>query len=242
MYLDESGVIETTHPSRYFITAGIIFHENTLSKMKKDVINFKKTNFVGNLYGAEIHTYEIRKARGKFLGITESKKHSLLNSLYTMVNNLDSTVIAIRIDKQKFVARHSDKNEILDYGYMLLAERFDNFLVENNEKGIIRIDISTSPNQTGLNCKDTKILKIINKVRKKGTKYQRAAIDIVEEPHFLKSHQRKGLQVADLVAYCTSRKTNNFTDFDAYWNLIYPKFRKSQNGKVEGYGLIAYPR
>jgi len=242
MYIDESGVSETTHPSQYFITTGTIFHENNLNSMKADIQDYKDTNFVGAFQNAEIHVYDMWKARNSFFGLSIPQKTALVDSLYNTISGLSCTIIAVRIDKQEFIQHHSNPAEILDYAYMLLVERFDNFLVENDEKGIIRIDQTTEPIEAFLNDKDSRILKIINKVRKKGTRWQRAAIDIIEEPNFLQSHVRKGLQVADAVSYCVNRKTNNHTDFDSFWNLIYPKFRTSQTGQVLGYGLITYPR
>ena len=180
------------------------------------------------------------KVKKDFNGLNLNQKTALLNPLYDTINKMTCTTIAIVIDKNKFVKRHHP-TEILEYGYMLLVERFDNFLRENNNKGVIKIDKSTQPNEVKLNSKDSDILKLINQVRKHGTRFQRSAKDIIEEPDFLHSFTRKGLQVADSIAYCTSRKHNSI-DFDVYWNLIYSKFRKSKTGKVLGYGLVYYPK
>jgi len=244
MYIDESGVSEITHPSQYFIVTDTIFDESDLNFMKDKIQNYKNINFFGTFQNAEIHLYDMWKTRNSFFGLSISQKTSLVDSLYNTIDSLSCTIIAVRIDKQRFVQLHSSSNpnEILNYAYMLLVERFDNFLVESGGRGVIRIDQITPPTEPFLNDKDSRILRIINKVRKKGTRWQRAAIDIIEEPHFLQSHARKGLQVADAVSYCVNRKTNNHTDFDNYWNLIYPKLRKSSSGLVRGYGLITYPR
>jgi hypothetical protein len=241
MYVDESGVADISDNSNYFVTAGIIFHENDLNAMKSEIQNYKNTYFTGNLANAEIHVYDIWRGKGSFFGLDLTQKIALLDPLYKTVNNLHITNIAIRIDKKKFVTRHPI-NKILDYGYMLLVERFDNFLRDNESNGIIRIDRSTKSSHGYLDHKDSTILKIVNRVRKRGTQWQRAAIDIVEEPTFLHSHTRKGLQIADTIAYCTTRKSNNHSDFDSYWNLIYPKFRKSATGITDGYGLVTYPK
>lgn len=242
MYVDESGVMELSDPTTYFVTAGVIFHESDLDLMKNTVQNYKDNNFTGSLRGAEIHLYHMRKGRGRFRGLNLQQKIALLNPLYNDISTLPFTIIAVRVDKQKFARRHNDVSEILDYGYMLLTERFDYFLRENSSKGIVRIDRTTSPNQVNLNCKDSNILKLINNIRKRGTRWQPPADNIVEEPHFLQSHLRKGLQLADAVSYCVTRKSNNNVDFDTYWNQIHPKFRKSALGQIEGYGLITYPR
>ena len=124
---------------------------------------------------------------------------------------------------------------------MLLIERFDNFLVERDNKEIIRIDRTAAPNKVNLGPKDAYISKLINRIRKNGTRWQPPAISIVEEPDFIASHLRKGLQVADAVAYCINRKINSYSDFDIFWDKIYPKFRTDSNGDTAGYGFKIYP-
>lgn len=241
MYLDESGTIETTDDTEFFVTTGAIFHENDLDHMKNSIQEYKDSYFIGRLRHAEIHLYQIWKGRGKFYGLNNSEKTALLDPLYNTISKLPFTIITVRINKSDFVKRHSAE-DILVYGYMLLIERFDYFLREKSNKGIIRIDKTTPPDRVNLNDKDLSILKLINRIRKRGTRWQLPAEYIVEEPHFLHSHTRKGLQIADALSYCIGRKTNGMNDFDNYWNLIYSKFRKSKDGVIDGYGLITYPK
>jgi len=242
MYVDESGVREISDRTPFFVTTGAIFYEDNLYVMKNAIQDYKDNYFTGSLNGAEIHLYYMWRGKGRFHGLNQQQRIALIDPLYDLINKLQFTTIAVRIQKNKFALRHSNPSEILEYGYMLLVERFDYFLRDNNSKGIIRIDKSTMPYQANLNGKDSCILRLINRIRKRGTRWQPPAENIVEEPHFLHSHTRKGLQVADAVSYCITRKSNNTNDFDSYWDLIYPKFRRSEGGRVDGYGLITYPK
>ncbi|MCE2505593.1 MAG: DUF3800 domain-containing protein [Nitrosopumilaceae archaeon] len=218
--------------TQFFVTGGVIFYEDQLDFMKQEIQNYKDTYFTGSLEDAEIHLQQMFKGRGKFFGLNLSQKRALLDPLYDTINTIPFTAIAI--DKQKFVKRHADLNEILDYGHMLLIERYDKFLQENDCKGIVRIDRTTAPNKAELNQKDEYIRKLINKIRKRGTRWQPPAISIVEEPHFLPSHIRKGLQIADAISYCTNRKINNNSDFDSYWKIVFSKFRTDKKGSPWG--------
>lgn len=242
MYVDDSGTSDINDDTKFFVTDGAIIHENDLNSMKDDIQNYKDVEFTGQLQGAEIHVYDIYKEKKAFAGIPLSKRTDLLQKLYSIINKIPMTTIVIGIDKQKFIRRHSDPDEILDYGYMLLVERFDNFLNDKNDNGIIRIDRSTDIHQPFLNSLDTRVLKIINKVRKRGTRWQSAATSIVEEPLFLPSHCRKGIQIADAVAYCSTRHVNGHTNFEVYWKVISSKLRTGPNGQVIGYGYRIYPR
>ena len=242
MYVDESGVESVYDKTEYFVTAGVIVHEDYLETFKTEIRDYVNQNFRDAYADAEIHVHDMYKGKKLFFGLNQSQKLALLTSLYTKIDGLQFTAIAIGINKKKFAQRHSNLHEILDYGHMLLVERFDNFIEENDSKGIIRIDRTTPLNKVNLNPKDTTILKLINRIRKRGTRYQTPAVSIVEEPLFLPSHVRIGLQVADAVVYCTNRYINNNHDFNSFWSIIYSKFRRSDSGKVEGYGFRIYPR
>ena len=242
MYVDDSGNSDINDRTNFFVTGGVIIHENALNSMKDDIQNYKDTEFTGQLQGAEIHVYEIYKEKKSFAGVPLQQRLNLLQQLYSIINQIPITTIVIGIDKRKFIQRHSDPKEILDYGYMLLVERFDKFLNEKNDNGIIRIDRSTNLQQAFLNKIDSRILNIINKVRKKGTRWQTAATSIVEEPLFLPSHLRKGLQIADAVAYCSTRHINGHQNFAAHWQVVYSKLRTGPNGQVIGYGYRIYPQ
>ena len=63
----------------------------------------------------------------------------------------------------------------------------------------------------------------------------------MEEPLFYDSSALEGLQVADAVAYYTNRHINGHSDFDQYWDLIYPKIHRFK-GSIDGYGLAVFPR
>jgi len=242
MYVDESGVESVYDKTKFFVTAGAIFHEDDLENMKTSLRDYKKQHFTSSYADAEIHVYNMYKGRAKFFGLNRQAKLNLLTPLYDVINNLPFTAIVIGIDKQKFIQRHSDPSKILDYGYMLLVERFDKFIEEKSNNGIMRIDRTTCMDQAELNLKDTTILKLINKIRKRGTKYQSAAVRIIEEPHFLPSHTRLGLQVVDAVVYCANRHINKNMDFDPYWNIVYSKLRRNSTGVVDGYGFRIYPK
>lgn len=242
MYVDESGTESVYDKTQFFVTGGVIFHEEQLDFMKQEIQNYKDTYFIGPLEGTEIHLQQMFKGRGRFFGLNLPQKRALLDPLYDTINNIPFTAIVTVIDKQKFVKKHSDLSEILDYGHMLLIERYDKFLQENYCKGIVRIDRTTAPNKAELNQKDEHIRRLINKIRKRGTRWQPPAKSIVEEPYFLHSHIRKGLQVADAISYCTNRKINNNTDFDSYWKIVYSKFHTDSTGNPTGYGFRIYPK
>ena len=238
---DESGVEEITDQTKYFVTSGVIFHENALAEMKKKITEFKEDVFVGKLKDLEIHVHDIYKGKNDFYGlITKEEGKVILDKLYTTISTIEFSVTSVAIDKVSLRESKYSDYDILEKGYTFLVERFDKFLRRTNSKGIIRID-KTSNKPMALNKKDRKILETINWIRKHGTNLQ-SVKNIAEESFFIESHLRKGLQVADSVVYCTNSFLNNNQKFRDYWEMILPKFHTSNSGSIWGYGLYVFPK
>lgn len=240
MYIDEAGVEAKNDQTQYFVTSGAIFHEDDLTDMKKTVHAFKNNIFTGKFANNEIHTHDIYKGKNKFLGITPSQIDTILTSLYTIINNLNFSTISVAIDKPALMKSKFSNYDVLETAYKFLVERFDKYLRRTENMGIIRID-KTSDRPNILNKKDGKILSEINNIRHHGTNWQ-SIKNIVEEPLFYDSLLRKGLQIADAVVYCTNRHLNKKSDFDNYWDLLYPKIQKSPLESIWGYGLTVFPK
>jgi len=242
MYVDESGSELLSDKSPWYVTSGVIFHEDDLSSMKGSVQNYKNNNFVGKLKGAEIHLHDMFNCQNRFEDMSQQEKWSLIDNLYQTVSALPMTIISSCINKYKFIRKYGSlEDKIIDYCYVMLVERFQMFLQDNNNKGIMRIDKTTDKKQFKLNKKDERIIININKIRRHSSG-RLQAVSIVEEPLIIDSILRKGLQLADSVAYCTTKFLNNRTGFTHCWDLLLPKIRSNSDGKIEGYGLIIYPQ
>ena len=235
MYVDDSGVPDLNDNSPFYVISGVIIHESDMTKMKNMVDEFKDRNFKSNYVNAEIHTHDIYKSRKEFDGITLQEKYDLLNKLYELINNLPITVISVGIDKKR-AKNEMPHWDVFKAAWTFLIERFDSFIDDNDDstnKGIIRIDKS---------CKiqESTTMELVNNLRKNGSYYQKIK-HIIEEPQFLDSHRRRGLQLADVTAYCTVRNLTQSTKFQPYWNIVESKLRRSRSGQILGYGLKIFP-
>lgn len=82
---------------------------------------------------------------------------------------------------------------------------------------------------------------MLGEIRKSGTNWQ-SIKNIVEEPLFVDSHLRKGLQIADAIVYCVNSHLNHNSEFDDYWNLIQSRMHRKISGSIVGYGLTIFPK
>lgn len=241
MYVDESGTEDLTDDTRFFVIGGVIVHEDDLIPMEEKIQWYKDSNFYGFAKDAEIHLHQMYRSRGKFHGINKSEKYRMFDALFDAIHEIKLAAIVIVIDKLRLKETADEYSHILDYGYTMLTERFQMFLKENGCKGIMRVDKTTPPNRVILNEKDGHILEVVNTMRRRGTWFMPDAGLIVEEPHFLRSDSRKGLQVADAVSYCANKKFNGHSDFDSYWGVVASKLCRGHDGLTAGYGLKVYP-
>lgn len=233
MYIDESGVPSYNDSSKYYQLSGIITKNDNIKAIKKAVFDYKYDHFEGEYIDAEIHTYDICKAKKEFSGLLEAQKNKLLDELYTMVSKLPIQVITIAIDKD-FLKQQKPNWKIFKTAWTILASRFDTYLEElgNSEKGRIKIDRITADERSELR-------NILKEIRSNTKKYQRID-NIVGDPMFLVSNGAEGIQIADAVAYCTAKYLGGNGHFQKYWTQLQSKLH-SKNGKYLGYGLIVFP-
>lgn len=215
-----------------YIISGVIVHEDKVKDLKKAICQYKINNFTGEYIDAEIHTHDIYQGREEFTEITLETKYELLNKLYDIIKDMNIVNISVIINKQ-LLKKENIIEHVYEISWAFLIERFNKYIQEKDkyEGGIIKIDTSTNKQQLD-------ILKIINELRKHGTRYDKCD-RIMKEPIFVDSSAVEGIQVADAIAYCTFRR--NTEKFKPYWNKIYGKFRKN-NDMVESYGIKEYPK
>jgi hypothetical protein len=60
MYVDDSGSLSLSGGNYYFLS-GVILHEQLLDEADRLVQLFKDTYFIGKLYGAELHVYDLQQ-------------------------------------------------------------------------------------------------------------------------------------------------------------------------------------
>jgi hypothetical protein len=230
LYVDDSGSPSVKDNTSYYVISGVIIHETDINQMEREVQQYKSLNFIIGYKNAEIHVHDIYKSQRKFSELTRQTKYELLDNLYSMINTLPITTISVGISKVQLLQIHPDW-DVFNAAWTFLTERFDKFVSDHGNsinKGII-IDRSSK-------IPEKEIWKIVNRLRRYGSYFQ--SIDnIVEEPIFVESQIREGIQLADACAYCTVRYLNGSKQFLSYWDVVESKLRRSKSGIIPGYGL-----
>jgi Protein of unknown function (DUF3800) len=233
MYVDDSGSPGLKDGTFYVIT-GVILHESIIRDFEKATQVYKRTHF-REYANCEIHTHDIYKSKRDFSDLTLKRKYELLDSLYDFMLKLPITVISVGIEKVKFVKRYSI-DYLFEDAWTFLVERFEQFINDNGQgsnEGMMIVDKSSK-------IPENEICKIVRRLRRIGTNFCEIN-HLVEEPMFIDSSIREGIQMADAAAYCTIKHLTNYVKFSSYWDILASKIRRGPTGQIEGYGFKVFP-
>ena len=236
MYIDESGCTKLKD-GNYFVISGVIINECNFDDIKSEISVYKYLNFKDEYKGAEIHVHKIWQGKPPFNKIGKPIKKILLDKLYNLLYNLPFTIVSVVIDKHSMLSGNYINWKVNIASWTFLTERFDRYISENSEwgnKGLLIVDSQTKE-------VNNEIREIVNDLLRYGSLYHQYK-RILEEPLFVPSYNRIGLQIADAVSYCTLKHFYSNADFVEYWNYMETKYRKNpKDNNIDGYGLKIFP-
>lgn len=216
--------------------SGVIAHESGYDFMEDKIRGYKELNFSGYYRDAEIHLREIWQGKNKFEGIDFNTKCRLLNNLYSLIEALPISLIAVAINKHLIISEYPNWS-VFNAAWVFLTERFDNYISDNGDllnKGMMFVDRNSK-------MPDKEISRIVNSLRKNGSHIQNIKF-IHEDPLFVTSIDTALLQIADAIFYCTLKQLYMTRWFNPFWLSIKNKFRDNGFGNILGYGLKIFPR
>jgi len=241
LFLDESGdhnllIIDKEYP--VFVLGGCIIDEKYY---KSDVVpSFKKIK--KELFGTEDIILHFRDYARSTSGFEKMRRKEFREEFYAKlgkcIDDIDMTFVACIIDKKE----HKDKYDLRAQDpYLLsmeiLVEKFVLFLKDVRDKGTI-IAESRNPqldNELNLAFLGSKI---------SGTRFFKPK-EISENitDFYIKKKEENivGLQIADSMVTPVGRKYLQYKDYLDF-SVIERKFRKNEEGKYLGYGLVILPK
>lgn len=241
MFLDESGdhnlrLIDRQYP--LFILGGIIVDkEYAEGELTRKVAAFKR-----ELLGTEdliLHTADITRNRNGFERLKEPVfRQEFYNRLNQLMDELQYTVVACAIRKDRHLARYGVA--ALDPYLLSLDVLVERFCMEigNVEGGGLIVAERRDPTL------DHELELAWLNLKIQGTRYLRAN-QIERRILGLNLRDKKsnlaGLQLADLVVTPIGRTVLGKAVKEDY-RIVESKFRRSSQGKIEGYGLVVLPK
>lgn len=241
LFIDESGdhnlsIIDPQYPM--FLLGGVIVDSHYLESVLQAAVDRFKIELFGRT-DIVLHTADIVRNRNGFENLKDRPfRDHFRGKLNELIRSLDFSVVACAIRKDQHLGRYGVA--ALD-PYLLsldiLVERFCRDVGANSNGGLI---VAEKRNPTLDRELDLAWLNL----KIQGTRYLQAR-DVEDRIVGLNLRAKKeniaGLQLADLVLSPIGRHLLGKADKED-WTIVESKFRRSRNGKVEGYGLVVLPK
>lgn len=246
LFIDESGSPpppEGQVETPLFVLGGLVIPEDFWSKLAADLSRLKAhfgikgeikwRYFAPQRPGAKTHSLS---------HLNVEQKEGLRTQLYSAISRYKSVKIISVVThvpsayKLKYV-RNAD--DLYWYSYKQLTERFQYYLqdlertVGQRVNGIIVCD-HRAPRD------DERLRELHHELLANAKAITSQYKNLIEGLFIAPSHLSVGVQFADMVAGAVYRHFK--ADDDRFFRQIEPSFRRSNAGKVEGYGLVKFPK
>lgn len=245
-FIDESGTIPPKGKNNgvdFFTLGGIIIPEDHWHEIDKELA-ILKTNYkvMGEIKWRYFSPQKSGAAPHSLSHLNAEQKEELRLAIYQLLTKFKSIrLICAVIDihsayKLDYIKTY---NDLYCYAYKLMTERFQYYLqdisrtVGSKINGIVICD-HRQPQD------DSQLRHLHQKLLTGSEKHFSVYRNLIEGVFLAPSHLSVGIQLADMVAGAVYRY---FVRKDArYFNLIKGSFRKGENGQIEGFGLIRWPK
>ena len=239
MFLDESGdhdlkKVDKNFP--VFCLAGVIFEKEYYKHIARPKIDAVKNRFWGHA-DVIFHSRDIRKREGDFYILMDDEiREDFYDSINSIMDELEFTIIAIVIDKEKHIKRYQEKAEHpYNFALELIMERYSRFLERQGfSSGYILAE--------SRGRKEDELLENVFEWLFGWGNYYNGPLHNISNIGFKKKIENiNGLQLADLIAYPIARKViNPEQDYKAF-NILKNKFHSNGYNQIIGCGLKIFP-
>ena len=264
VYIDDSGTKEyASSPeqygkgcSRYFVFGAVLISTNESSRLVEQIRQVK-TRYFGT-EDVEIKSnwlripHEQQKHYLQPYNINPEQLRLFVEEYYATIAASNLQLIASVVDKVHVQQDYSQCWYAPAIAYDLLMQRV---VQELRQPGCISVIVDDMTGKTPKgNEYKVNLRRHHNQLRQRGSNLRRGLsfAPLAGELRFINSAYSHQIQVADLVAYNVYRQfvdhgeaweTPSGRDLPTYewFNRLGAKFRKGQNGRVQGYGIAKFP-
>jgi hypothetical protein len=239
VYIDESGdhnLVEINEAFPVFVLAFCIFRKSIY--VENICPNFQNIKFKWFGHDTVIfHEREIRKQLVPFKFLQNvSRRDEFMADVDNVITQSEFTVIASVINKARLKGKYADPGNPYEIGLQFCIERLFRFLREKDQTDRLTHCVFERRGKR----EDAAIELEFRRICAKGN-YEGTDINCLDIQFQEKSANSCGLQISDLVARPIGIKELRASQPNRAYDIIEPKFRKSANGQIRGYGLKVFP-
>lgn len=246
LYADESGSTNIRLDSpRFFSLTGVLLHHEDIRGCDGRFNALKKEYF--NKTGVELKSNQIRRKEGPLESWPDRKYQNFLTDLEDLLLKTNFKIITVVIDIQTYKRKpFAKKVKPIEKAYEILLKRYNNFLKEQNDKGIVVMDsISGRHGTLKKTGKDEDCrMRYIHREFQYMTRDRTQRLNrIIGGLYFTDSQYETGTQIADLCCYpFFFRFEYDDTTYRTFDFLYEKKLYKGVDGLKPSSGIKVYPR
>lgn len=245
LFVDESGTpppVARKETDPFFVLGGVVVPEDIWSKLDSDLKRLKARFRITGEIKWRYFAPEKEGHKHALSHLVYSEKEALRTELYKILCSYKSIrliCVATNVPLAYKLPYIQTADDLYWYSYKQLTERFQYYLqdlartVGQRVNGIIVCDHRRPKDDERLRELHHKLLTGDKEVF---SKYH----NLIEGLFIAPSHFSVGIQFADMVAGAMFRHLK--AKDDRFSKQISDSFRKSPVGKIEGYGLVKFPK
>lgn len=245
LFVDESGnpAPPDKHNEDYFVLGGLIIHEDDWHQINRDFIEVKNDYGITGEIKWRYFNPTDNRSENSLAHLPPAERFDVREEFYEILKSFEAVTIISVIGHipTAYTNRHTDNDvKLYHAAYKALSERFQYFLQDESKASGFKVNgiIICDQQRTGV---DDERLRQLHQTLTTEFSYTSAHYaNVVECLLLAPSHYSVGIQLADLVAGAIYRKCNAADD--RFFAQIKPLIRKSNAGKIEGYGMVRLPR
>jgi hypothetical protein len=236
-YFDESGdhglqKIDQDFP--VFVLCGCIFKKEDY--LKNDLQSFSSIKFKHFGHDAVVfHSQEIRKRVGYFQILAKKEtREAFTSDISDFFKKSSSTLVAAAIRKGLHKNQYAYPEDPYAISLMFCLERLYGFLKDKGDTDGTTVCVFEERGKT----EDYTLAAHFEEICAGANQWGQLPFRMVFAN---KKTNMPGLQIADLAAYPIARHVIDEKKLNPAFDAIEPRFRRSPNGKVIGWGLKIFP-
>lgn len=246
LFVDESGTPPPPNKqddAQYFVLGGLVVPEDFWSKLAADLRRLKSQfGITGEIKWRYFAPQKPGATTHSLSHLSKEQKETLRSKLYEAIGGYKSLRIICVVTNVAAAYKLSyitNADELYWYSYKQLTERFQYYLqdlertVGERVHGIVVCD-HRAPKD------DQRLRELHHQLLTGGKSTVSRYANLIEGLFIAPSHLSVGVQFADMVAGAVFRHFKN--NDSRFFKQIEPSFRRSANGRIEGYGLVKFPK
>jgi Protein of unknown function (DUF3800) len=244
LFVDESGTPPnpSSHKSKYFVIAGTIIPEQVWHRIRDALLGLKARRKIRGEFKWRYFSPDNDDVRNPMRKCSQEERNDIRTEICKIIcseKSIKCLACVACIESAYAFSSVDNRDDLYAGTYKPVSERFQYYLqdlsriVGRDEFGIIVAD------HRGIND-DQRFRGHHEKLLHSSSEFTSNYKNLIESLFVHPSDLSVGIQLADLVAGAVWRKFEK--NDDRWFQLLEPAFRCSTSGKVEGYGLVKYPK